>query len=59
MDPKWAAPHYNLALLYRGQQNQAPLAEFEMAASIDPSNVSLQTASGEEYFTRQEWKQAA
>ena len=25
LDSKWAAPHYNLALLYRSQQNQAAL----------------------------------
>ena len=37
LDPKWAAPHYNLALLYRSQQNQAALAELE-AAAVERSN---------------------
>lgn len=59
IDSKWAAPHYNLALLYRSQQNQAALAEFESAASNDQSNVNLLAALGDEYFTRQQWKQAA
>jgi tetratricopeptide (TPR) repeat protein/uncharacterized caspase-like protein len=58
LDPKWSTPHYNLALLYRSQQNQAALNEFEAAASADPSNVSLLTALGDEYFSRQQWKQA-
>jgi tetratricopeptide (TPR) repeat protein len=59
IDSKWAAPHYNLALLYRSQQNQASLSEFEAAASIDPGNVNLLSALGEEYFTREQWKPAA
>jgi tetratricopeptide (TPR) repeat protein len=59
LDSKWAAPHYNLALLYRSQQNQAALGEFEAAASSDQSNVNLLAALGDEYFTRQQWKQAA
>jgi tetratricopeptide (TPR) repeat protein/uncharacterized caspase-like protein len=59
LDAKWAAPHYNLALLYRSQQNQAALAEFEAAASSDQSNVNLLAALGDEFFTRQQWKQAA
>ena len=58
LDAKWAAPHYNLALLYRSQQNQASLSELEAAASIDSINVNLLSALGEEYFTRQQWKQA-
>lgn len=59
IDSKWAAPHYNLALLYRSQQNVAALAEFEAAASSDQSNLHLLAALGDEYFTRQQWKQAA
>ncbi|HEY3136133.1 MAG TPA: caspase family protein [Blastocatellia bacterium] len=59
LDSKWAAPHYNLALLYRSQQNQASLAEFEAAAALDPTNVNLVAASGDEYFARQQFKQAA
>ena len=58
LDAKWAAPHYNLALLYRGQQNQASLAELEAASSLDSSNVNLLVALAEEYFTREQWKQA-
>lgn len=59
LDSKWAAPHYNLAVLYRSQQNQAALAELEAAAALDPSNVNIVAALGEEYFTRQQFKQAA
>jgi len=58
IDSKWAAPHYNLALLYKSQQNQTALAEFEAAASADQNNVNLQAALGDEYFTRQQWKPA-
>ncbi len=59
LDPKWAAPHYNLAQLYKSQQNQAAITEFEIAASADPTNASLLTALGDEHFTKQQWKQAA
>jgi len=59
LDGKWAAPHYNLALLYRSQQNQDSLSELEAAATLDEKNVNLVAALGEEYFTRQQWKQAA
>lgn len=59
IDSKWAAPHYNLALLYRSTQNQAALTEFEAAAASDQTNASLLAALGDEYFTRQQWKQAA
>jgi tetratricopeptide (TPR) repeat protein len=59
LDAKWSAPHYNLGLLYRSQQNQAALTEFEAAASNDQTNVNVITALGDEYFTRQQWKQAA
>jgi tetratricopeptide (TPR) repeat protein/uncharacterized caspase-like protein len=59
LDGKWAAPHYNLALLYRSQQNQDSLSELEAAAALDEKNVNLLAALGEEYFTRQLWKQAA
>lgn len=58
LDGKWAAPHYNLALLYRSQQNQEALTELEAAAALDQKNVVLVAALGEEYFTRQQWKQA-
>lgn len=59
IDPKWAIPHYNLALLYRSQQNQASLAELEAAVNCDQINVSIVTALGDEYFARQQWKQSA
>jgi tetratricopeptide (TPR) repeat protein len=59
LDSKWAAPHYNLALLYRSQQNQAALAELEAAAALDQTNVSIASGLAEEYFLRQQWKQAA
>ena len=59
LDSKWAAPHYNLALLYRTQQNQAALVELETAVALDQGNISMAAALGEEYFTRQQWKQAA
>jgi tetratricopeptide (TPR) repeat protein len=59
LDGKWAAPHYNLALLYRGQQNADALSELEAAAALDDKNVNLVAALGDEYFTRQLWKQAA
>jgi tetratricopeptide (TPR) repeat protein len=59
LDSKWAAPHYNLALLYRSQQNQMSLAELQAAAALDQNNVTIAAALGDEYFTRQQWKQAA
>ena len=59
IDPKWAIPRYNLALLYRSQQNQAALTEFEAAASTDQSNMTFLVALGDEYFARQQWKQAS
>lgn len=59
LDGKWASPHYNLALLYRGQQNADSLLELEAAAALDDKNVILVAALGDEYFTRQQWKQAA
>lgn len=59
LDSKWAAPHYNLALLYRSQQNPAALGELEEAAASDRGNVNVLAALGDEYFTRQQWKQAA
>jgi tetratricopeptide (TPR) repeat protein len=59
MEPDWAAPHYNLALHHKSQNNAAALAEFERAAALDPKNVSFAAALGDEYFSRQQWKQAA
>lgn len=59
LNPKWAAPHYNLALVYRSQQNEQALLELEQAATIDPSNASLVIALGDELFARQQWQRAA
>jgi tetratricopeptide (TPR) repeat protein len=59
LNPKWAAPHYNLALLYRGQKNEQALAELESAAALDPTSVSVVVALGEECFARQQWERAA
>lgn len=59
MEPTWAVPHYNLALLFRGQQNEAALTELEQAAALDSQNVQVQVALGDEYFARQQWPRAA
>ncbi|MEK6301158.1 MAG: caspase family protein [Acidobacteriota bacterium] len=59
LNPKWAAPHYNLALVYRGQQNEQALAELESAAALDSSNSALLVALGDECFARQQWERAA
>jgi tetratricopeptide (TPR) repeat protein len=59
IDPNWAAPHYNLALLYRSQQNEGALAELEQAATLDAKNAQVLLALGDEYFARQQWPRAA
>ena len=59
IDPNWAAPHYNLGLLFRSQQNEAALPEFERAASLDAASVTVLTALGDEYFARKDWPRAA
>jgi tetratricopeptide (TPR) repeat protein len=59
MDPKWAAPHYNLGLLYRSQQKDESLAELEGAATIEPANPAMLVALGDEYFARKQWERAA
>ena len=59
IDPNWAAPHFNLALLFRGQQNEAALAELEQAAALDSKNAGLLIALGDEYFAKQQWPRAA
>lgn len=58
LNPNWAAPHYNLALLYRGQQNEQALAELESAAGLDSSNLAIVVALGDDYFARQQWQRA-
>jgi tetratricopeptide (TPR) repeat protein/uncharacterized caspase-like protein len=59
IDPNWAAPHYNLALLYRSQQNEGALAELEQAAALDAMNPAMLVALGDEYFAKQQWPRAA
>jgi tetratricopeptide (TPR) repeat protein len=59
VEPNWAAPHYNLAMLYRSQQNEAALAEFERAAALGEKNADILLALGDEYFARQQWPRAA
>jgi tetratricopeptide (TPR) repeat protein len=59
IEPNWAAPHYNLALLYRSQQNDLALAELEQAAALDAMNARMLVALGDEYFAKQQWPCAA
>ncbi|MGA9771443.1 MAG: tetratricopeptide repeat protein [Blastocatellia bacterium] len=59
LDANWATPHYNLALFYRSQQNEAALSEFERAASLDLNNPSIFIAIGDECFSKQLWQRAA
>jgi len=59
LDGNWATPHYNLALFYRSQQNEAALAELDRAAAIDSNNPSIFVAIGDECFSRQQWQRAA
>jgi tetratricopeptide (TPR) repeat protein len=58
-EPQWAAPHYNLGMLYRNQKKEASLAEFEQAARLDGSNPAIIAALGDEYFERRQWSEAA
>jgi tetratricopeptide (TPR) repeat protein len=58
LDANLAAPHYNLATLYRNQKKDA-LSEFERAAAIDSSNTAVQVALADEYFSKGRWAQAA
>jgi tetratricopeptide (TPR) repeat protein len=55
----WAAPHYNLALLYQGQKNEAALDELKLAARFDSTNPVILVAVGDELFNRQKWLEAA
>lgn len=59
LDEKWATPHYNLALFYRAQQNEAALSELEKAAALDANNPSILIAIGDECFSKQQWQRAA
>ncbi|MBI3651385.1 MAG: caspase family protein [Acidobacteria bacterium] len=58
LDANYAAPHYNLGLLYRAQKNDAALAEFEKAAALDAKNAAIFIAIGDEYFAQNKWPQA-
>lgn len=58
-DPNWATPHYNLAVVLKSRHNEESMAEFERAAALAPSNWSLLTALGDEYFARENWARAA
>ncbi|MEW6211301.1 MAG: tetratricopeptide repeat protein [Acidobacteriota bacterium] len=57
--PAWAAPHYNLALVYRNQKNDAALDELRTAAQLAPDNAEMSAALGDEYFSREQWQNAA
>jgi tetratricopeptide (TPR) repeat protein len=59
LEPNWAAPHYNLALLYRTQKKEGILAELEQASRLDGSNPAIMTALGDEYFETKHWTDAA
>jgi len=59
MEPGWAAPHYNLALLYRTQKKDGVLTELQQAARLDPANPSIMTALGDELFEAKNWNEAA
>jgi Tfp pilus assembly protein PilF len=57
--PAWAAPHYNLAVVYRNQKNDAALDELQAAARLAPDNAEMTVALGDEYFNREQWQKAA
>jgi tetratricopeptide (TPR) repeat protein len=59
IDNLWAAPHYNLALLYRSQKNDAALEEFTLAAQLAPASAVFLAALGDEFFNREMWQKAA
>jgi tetratricopeptide (TPR) repeat protein len=59
IDANWATPHYNLALLYRSQQNESAIAELERAAALDKNSPNILVAIGDEYFSKQQWQSAA
>ncbi|HWP45244.1 MAG TPA: tetratricopeptide repeat protein, partial [Blastocatellia bacterium] len=58
LDPGWASPHYNLALLYKSQKREEALEHLSRAAALDASNPHLHLALGDEHFERQQWQQA-
>lgn len=58
IDQSWSAPRYNLALLLKKQGREGALAELERAAQLDPKNLAVLIALGDEYFARQMWPQS-
>jgi len=59
LEPKWAIPHYNLALLYRSQKKDGSLTELQEAAQLNPSDPAILAALGDEYFERKQWSDAS
>jgi tetratricopeptide (TPR) repeat protein/uncharacterized caspase-like protein len=59
LNPNWAAPHYNLALLYKSRKNPDALQLLESASRLDPTNAAILAALGDEYFGKEQWRQAA
>ena len=59
LNPNWAAPHYNLALLYKSRKNPDALQLLESAARLDPANSAILATLGDEYFSKEQWQQAA
>jgi tetratricopeptide (TPR) repeat protein len=57
--PDWAAPHYNLALIYKNRKSPDALPLLESAARLDPTNTAILAALGDEYFGKEQWQQAA
>ncbi|HKV37741.1 MAG TPA: hypothetical protein VJX67_00905, partial [Blastocatellia bacterium] len=58
LDPHWAAPHYNLALLYNSQKKDGALPELEEAAKLAPSNSAILEMLGDQYFSNSKWAEA-
>jgi tetratricopeptide (TPR) repeat protein len=58
LDPKWASPHYNLALLYKSAKRENVIEHLSRAAELDPSNPRIQTALGDEHFESGQWQPA-
>lgn len=59
IDPNWAAPQYNLALLYKNKKSPDALQLLESAARLDPTNAAILATLGDEYFGKEQWQQAA
>ncbi|HJQ68142.1 MAG TPA: tetratricopeptide repeat protein [Blastocatellia bacterium] len=59
IDPNWAAPQYNLALLYKAKKSTDAFQLLESAARLDPTNAAILATLGDEYFGKEQWPQAA